>query len=84
MAMVISKKNDVTFPWSLGDTISNVTPQNFETHLILKQHMIHLKKDFNFRFYIKRLPKSCIIWNFSWIYKNNNVNILNEWSKKKF
>jgi hypothetical protein len=69
MAMAISKRDDVTFPWSLGDTIRNVTPQNFETHPTLKQHMIHLKKYFNFKFYMKTLPKSCKIWNFNWIYK---------------
>jgi hypothetical protein len=37
----------------------NVTPQNFETHPISKQHKIHLKKNFHFKISIKILLESC-------------------------
>jgi len=48
---------------SLGGTIRNITPQIFETHPTLKQHRTHIKKVFNFKLLIKRLHKSCKIWN---------------------
>lgn len=43
---------------SLGGTTRNITSQNFKTHPTSKQYRTHLKKTFQFKFYIKRLPKS--------------------------
>jgi len=54
---------------SLGGTTKNITPQNVETHSISKQHMIHIRKVFHFKFYIKRFLESYTIWNFNYIYK---------------
>jgi hypothetical protein len=48
---------------SLGGTIRTVTPQIFETHPTSKQHRIQIKKSFYLKLFIKRLHKSCRIWN---------------------
>jgi hypothetical protein len=48
-------------PKPLGNIVRNVKPQMFLTHPTSKQHRAHLRKVFHFKFYIKRLPKSCRI-----------------------
>jgi len=66
----------------LNGTIKNIIV--FQNHPTSKQHKIHLNKKIHFKLYIKRLPKSCRLWNFNWMYKILNFNIPNEWSRKTF
>lgn len=58
---------------SLGRTIRDIKPKNFETHLTSRQHRTHLEKAFHLNFHIKRLSESCKI----------NCHIPNEWRKGK-
>jgi choline-glycine betaine transporter len=48
---------------SLGATIRNITPQIFVTHPTSGQHRIHIKKVFQSKLFIERLPKSCRVQN---------------------
>jgi len=58
---------------SLGCTIRNITPKNFEAHLTSWQHRTHFYKKNHLKFHIKILSNSHKI----------NFNIPNEWWRGK-